>query len=143
MARPTKLDTDIHNRIVEAIRSGNYAEPSSRSAGISLSTFYRWLARGEAEEQGPYRDFLEAVREAEATAEIAAVAVLRDAMTTDWRAAVSFLERRYGQRWHRHSHSQPVPVATSLEAGAPDLSNLSSEDLMTLKELLARASQSP
>ena len=49
MARPTKLTVEVRDRIVAAIRAGNYPEAAAQAAGISPSTFYRWLGRGELE----------------------------------------------------------------------------------------------
>jgi transposase-like protein len=101
VARPTKLTPEVKQRIVQAIRAGNYAEPSARSAGVSPATFYRWMKRGERESSGIYHDFHEEVRQAEAEAEVHAVAVIRKAMKDDWRAAGHYLERRHPDRWRR------------------------------------------
>src|SRR3954452_12107974 len=101
MARPTKLTADVHSRIMQAIRAGNYAEAACRAAGIAPSTFYRWLERGEREQEGIYREFHDELRRAEAEAEVHAVAVLRRAMPDDWRAALAYLERRHPARWRR------------------------------------------
>jgi transposase len=113
VARPTKLTPEIRQRIVTAIRAGNYAEPAARSAGISPATYYRWLKRGEKAPPGIYREFLEEVRRAESEAEVHAVAVIRKAMGDDWRAAAHYLERRYPDRWRRresleHEGASPV-----------------------------------
>jgi transposase-like protein len=108
MARPSKLTPETKDRIVAAIRAGNYAEPAARSAGISEATYHRWMKRGERESKGIYRDFYEEVRRAEADAEVEAVARLRKAMPDDWRACLSYLERRYTERWGRrraHEHT--------------------------------------
>lgn len=108
MARPTKLTPEVRQRVVAAIRAGNYAEPSARSAGISPATFYRWMERGQNQKRGIYRDFYEEVSKAEADAEVEAVARLRKAMPDDWRAVTTYLERRYPGRWRRretHEHT--------------------------------------
>jgi hypothetical protein len=56
---------------------------------------------GEKAKSGIHHDFHEAVLRAEADAEVHAVAVIRKAMTKDWRAAGHFLERRHPDRWRR------------------------------------------
>jgi Transposase len=102
VARPTKFSPEVAERIITAIRAGNYAERAARSAGISPATYYRWMKAGERARGGAKRDFYEAVRSAEAEAEVYAVAIIRRAMPEDWRAAAHYLERRYPQRWRRH-----------------------------------------
>src|SRR3954453_21116280 len=106
MARPTNLTPVVQEKIVRAIRAGNYAEISARGAGISPSSFYRWLGRGEREPDSLYARFAQAVRLAQAHAEVHAVALLRRAMPNDWRAALAYLERRHPARWRRHSSTE-------------------------------------
>jgi hypothetical protein len=96
------------------------------------------LARGRAEleHQGTggsprarerrYLEFLEAVTRASAVAEVHAVAIVREAMAADWRAAAWFLERRYPGRWRRReSHevehigsetAPPVQIRAGVQA---------------------------
>jgi hypothetical protein len=102
VARPTKLTPEVSAKIVKAIRAGNYGEPAARSAGVSPATYYRWMKAGEKAGSGIQHDFCEAVRNAEADAEVEAVARIRVAMPNDWRAAAHYLERRYPDRWRRH-----------------------------------------
>ena len=144
MARPTKLTEPVRERVVTAIRAGNYAESAARAAGIAPSTYYRWIERGEREREGIHRDFLEAVRLAEAEAEVHAVALIRRAMAEDWRAALAYLERRYPGRWRRHTSTELTgpdggPIRTH-EVKQLDLSRLSDEELTQLERLHARAS---
>ncbi len=102
MARPSKLTPEMQDRILRAVRAGNYADAAARECGIAPSTYYRWLARGAAEKHGVHRDFADAIRQSEAEAEVHAVAILRRAMNEDWRAAMAYLERRHPSRWRRH-----------------------------------------
>jgi hypothetical protein len=107
MSRPTKLTPHRHDKIVAAIRAGSYAEVAARAANIAPSTYYLWLERGKNGEQ-PFLEFLEAVREAEAQAELEAVTVIRGAARAgDWRAAQSYLERRHPSRWGRGDRATP------------------------------------
>jgi transposase-like protein len=98
--RPTKLTPEVKERIVRAIRAGNYGEVAARAAGISRSTYYRWMERGR-EGEAIYCDFADAVSGAEADAEVEAVARIRQAMPDDWRACAHYLERRHPDRWRR------------------------------------------
>jgi transposase len=143
MARPTKLGPAVEERIVAAVGAGNYLEAAARSAGISASTLYRWLERGERE-PGPYREFREAVRRAEAESEVHAVAVIRRAMSDDWRAALALIERRHPERWRRRQITELSGSSALGAAGARsalDLSRLSAAELEQLEELIGRASE--
>ena len=140
MGRPTKLTPVVHERVVQAIRAGNYAEAAARAAGISPSTYYRWLERGAEEKRGIYRDFSDAVEQAEADAEVHAAAVIRKAMSDDWRAALAYLERRHPERWRRREKLE-LARDDGFEERGLDLKKLSEEELRTLEELHRRAAE--
>ncbi len=143
MARPTKLTPETQERILKAVRAGNYAEAAARSAGIAPSTLYRWLERGSQETEGTHREFHDAVRRAEAEAEVHAVAVVRRAMSEDWRAAMAYLERRHPSRWRRHTSTELTgknggPIRAE-HAPTVDLTRLTDKELRLLEELNHRA----
>jgi transposase len=117
VARPTKLTPEVRDRVVAALRAGNYRGPSARASGISEATFHRWMKRGDKAKSGIYRDFHEEVLRAEAEAEVHAVAVIRKKMPDEWRAAAHYLERRFPDRWRRresieHEGTQRLVVKT-------------------------------
>lgn len=99
VGRPSKLTPEVKRRLLDAIRAGNYYEPACRFAGIGLSTFYRWMERGEEAKTGQYREFREEVLRAESEAEARMVAQWQAQIPQDWRAARDFLARRYPNRW--------------------------------------------
>ena len=102
--RPAKLTAAVQGRVVHSLRAGAYAQEAAASAGISRRTFHRWVARGEVEDAPTkFRDFAAAVRRAELDAELHAVVVIREAMPQDWRAAMTYLGRRYPDRWGRRN----------------------------------------
>lgn len=118
MGRTSKLTPEVQARVVEAIERGNYAEIAAQMAGIGRTTFYRWLDQGSREDIGPYRDFRDAVKEAEAKAETAVLQIIKDAMPDNWQAAAWYLERtrpgRYGKRQQidvKQGDSQSEPTA--------------------------------
>jgi transposase len=120
MGRPTKLTPEVRQRIVAALRAGNYAKPAAESAGVSEATYYRWLDRGRKQKRGIYREFHDDVRRAEADAEVEAVARWRKAFPDNWRAIATYLERRYPERWRRresreHTGEGGGPVQISHE----------------------------
>ena len=107
--RKTKLTPEVQDKIVGAIRAGNYAAIAAEYAGITESCFYLWLRRGRAEGRGLYFQFLQAVKEAEREAEVRAVAIVQKHMGDNWTAAMTFLERKFPQRWGRRDRT-PVEV---------------------------------
>lgn len=105
-----KLTPEVQQKIVQAIRAGNYVTVAVDYAGIDRSTFYRWMERGRQQRTGMYHDFHQAVRQAESFAEVRAVAILQSEMKENWRAALSYLERKFPDRWatgaQQHKHVQ-------------------------------------
>src|SRR5690349_13677383 len=85
--------------VVEHVRAGNYFQTAARAAGIHKSTPYAWLARGE-DGDPIFAEWYDAMQEAEALAEIDAVAKVREA-GQGWQAHMTFLERRHSERWSR------------------------------------------
>ena len=101
MGRPTKLNAEVQEKIVNLVRTGNYPEVAAQAAGISGKTYYEWMKRGE-DEAGIYREFRKAVKEAQAAAESHAVTIIRKAaLDGSWQAAAWFLERSKAERWRR------------------------------------------
>ena len=99
MGRPEKLSQHHLDRIALLLRSGCYIENAAACAGISRSTFYRWLRRGETQARGKYRNFWDTVTVSLAICEVRHVSAIAAAAQTDWRAAAWLLERRFSQRW--------------------------------------------
>ena len=137
--RPSKLTKTVAARIVEYLEVGNYQETAARAAGISRSTFHRWMKRGaDAKSRGKdsrYRDFRDNVKKAEAEAEVAAVKCVIDASETKWQAAMTFLERKFPERWSR---GELVEHSGTIEQPTIDLSVLTDEELATLDTITAK-----
>lgn len=126
--RPSKLTPQTHDKIIGAIKAGNYLETAARYAGVDQSTLHRWLNRGKDENAEPeYRQFYEAVESARAEAEARNVALIQQAANAGtWQAAAWYLERTAHSRWGRKQSlevsgngGEPVQIevdATALEA---------------------------
>jgi transposase-like protein len=101
--RPSiELTEALRNKIVLAIRAGNYVETAARLNGVSKSLLYEWLKRGNIRrppEGCPYVALVEAIQEALAYAEARDLEAIRKAATKDWKAAAWRLERRFPKRW--------------------------------------------
>jgi transposase len=101
MGRHDKLTPEIQQKIVDALRMGNYVETAAAYAGIHKSTLYEWLKRGARsyDENDKFRKFADAVEIAMAEAEMRDVAVIAKASKDNWQAAAWRLERKYPGRW--------------------------------------------
>lgn len=129
MARPTKLTLETQNKIIVAIKAGNYIETAAAYAGINKSTLYDWLKRGEREKQRveknprykirkkerPFVGFSNAVEKALAEAEIRDVALIAKAAEEQWHAAAWRLERKFPDRWGRRKLDVDVKHSGDLE----------------------------
>lgn len=106
MGRPSKLTPEVVKRLTEAIRDGNYYEAACGYAGITYTTFRNWMIKGENAKSGKYREFFEAIMQAECEAEVRMVAQWQQHMPEDYRAIRDFLERRFPERWGRKDKVQ-------------------------------------
>ncbi len=105
--RPTKLSDEVKDKLVDAISQGNYYEAACAYAGISYSTLREWINKGEEEgAEKEFSDFSEAIKKAEADAEVAMVKAWQKHIPNNWQAIATFMERRYPDRWGRKDRSQ-------------------------------------
>ena len=95
----TKLTPESQKKLISYIKAGSYVETACNAVGISKVTFYDWLKRGKKEEF--YLNFLNAIKKAKAEAEIRNIAIVQKAAEKSWPAAMTWLERKYPQRWGR------------------------------------------
>jgi transposase len=122
--RPTKLTTDLQERIVQLLRAGNYIETACSFCDIDKPTLYAWLKRGNRQRAGIYRDFLNATERAIAEAEIRDLEEIRKAK--DWTAKAWRLERKFPKRWGRqdrleHSGPDGGPIINKVTFGGRHL----------------------
>jgi len=105
-----KLDERRQERLLEALRAGNYIETACAYAGVSKSSFYNYLAQGrkardiaDPTDQDKWAmELLDAVEKARADAEIRNVHLIQQAAQGGtWQAAAWFLERSMPQKWAR------------------------------------------
>lgn len=101
VGRSSKLTPEVQEKIVSAIRAGNYAKVAAGYAGVGERTFYTWMQRGREESEGIYQQFQRSVKDAEREAEVRAVAMVQKHMADNWQASMTFLERKFPDRWGR------------------------------------------
>lgn len=142
--RRATLTDQITQELVAIIEAGNYFVTACRSVGLPEATFYCWLERGEKElmrimdlekETGeqvepeaselPYIQFLDAIKKAEGAAETVAIKAVKAQFGTHWQAAMTFLERRYPDRWKKrdrleHTGDGGGPIGLNVRVYIPD-----------------------
>lgn len=113
--RPTKFTPDTRDKILTALRAGNYRITACRYANISHHTLLKWLKIAENPDAPPeYVEFATAVEKAEADAEVADLALIRRAAQDgQWQAAAWIRERKNPERWGRRDRA-------SVELSGPD-----------------------
>ena len=103
--RPTKLSVEVQETVCKAIAMGMTFELSAQYAGISKTTFFRWMRQGEESDEGDeFRNFWHSVKKAESKGALNALATINRAATDgSWLAAAWLLERR-----HKYRRDAPV-----------------------------------
>jgi len=104
--RPSKLTEELKANLTKVIAAGNYYQAACDYVGISYSIFREWIVKGEQAKSGKYFDFSEAVKKAEAQAEIRMVQEWQKQMPENWQAIATFMERRYPYRWGRQDKNK-------------------------------------
>lgn len=143
--RKTKLNKKIIREAADLIKAGNYVNVVCQYLGIAQATWYNWLVKGEEAESGIYKEFLETIKSAEVTAEIRNVSLIQKAAKDDWKAAMTYLERRHPERWGRKDRTQTLehvglnggPIQTENKQTV-DLSKMSAQELIQLESILVK-----
>ena len=106
MGRKTKLTPEIQFALCAALMEGQYIDTACGLAGITATTFYRWMAQGDGPDAPKkFREFREAVVKARSQAEADMVKLIAKAAKRPetWTAAAWWLERSFPNRWGRQS----------------------------------------
>jgi len=124
VGRSSKLTPEIHHKIVNLIKLGNYNETAAEAVGIDVGTFYNWMKKGEAGIKPEYVKFFNAIKEAASFSEAHYLSLIHKAASdATWQAAAWFLERKYNERWGRrdkHEHSGPDGGPIVIGTGYPE-----------------------
>lgn len=135
--RKTLLTPERLEAIQTMLRAGAYVDDACRSVGISHTTFYNWLQRGNVqrerlnagleieEDESKFLDFLEAVEEADAEGIIGHLMNIDHAAKNGtWQASAWILERKQPRKWGRFERTE-----ISGPEGGPIQINVSTEEL--------------
>lgn len=89
----------MRGKLLMALRRGAYRVHACAYARISVSVFHEYLNQGEDDmrngEATPFAQFVEDVKEAEASPVMSDLAIIELARKKSWQAAAWRLERRY------------------------------------------------
>lgn len=103
---PTKLTPEVARAILEAIEAGNYKATACAAAGVHRDTLNHWEHLADQGHEA-YVEFVAALRQAEANAEMGLLAEIRGVRAPvvgvtgpePWQAKAWIMERRYPKRW--------------------------------------------
>jgi len=127
LGRPTKLTPDVHKKIVNLIKAGNYNDVAAQAVGINEATFYGWMKRGEVGDGQIYIEFYKAIKEASAFSEAHYLELIRKAaQETSWQAAAWVLERKHKDKWGRSmtvEGNQDKPISNVMTIRYVDADN--------------------
>lgn len=117
--RPTKLTPAVTDKIVSILRSGSSRADAAVFAGVCRRTVEDWMTQGAGGSAKPaLKEFSRRVLEAEISAKIEMVAVItKAAREGDWKAALAFLQCRYGAEWGAKSHLTTNAKVTHQQGG--------------------------
>lgn len=152
-ARNKLFDESLIEELLNYIEVGNYVPTACAAVGISPTTYYRWLTAGQnvddtISDRDDYDDmkermldgelvldfdmfavrswvFRERVLQAAARSEAYAVATIRKQMPNQWTAAMTFLERRFPNRWKRREQ---------IDVGEADAAGTGIDETMLLQD---------
>ena len=104
MTRPTMLTPDVAERIVNTLSTGATIADTCAYVGIDVSTYHRWVQRGERARKGDeiYVDFRDAVTRARVAARMSAITIIkRSILEGNSDDAKWLLERSDPANWGR------------------------------------------
>ena len=81
MGRRSKLTPDLQATICGHIANGLTFKDAFTLAGVSESAFYKWRQRGEQAQSGKFREFVQALKDAESAFRETHLSVIRRAAT--------------------------------------------------------------
>ena len=138
--RPLTLTPATADKIVNALKMGNYRSAAAKYAGVEPVTLKLWVTRANKGEQ-PFLDLLDRMKSAEGEAEASLVATIRRAANDTWTAAAWLLERKHAPKWGRRDMSWENMKREKKEAQQAQLAEIPLEELerMVVAEKARRA----
>lgn len=170
MARPTKFNPEIAQKILRLLMIGMTFEESARAVGVCRETVWAWRKKGEAQKRGQFREFLNGVEKAIEQCKVNALGVIEMAMRGEkatrvrrryrkgelveeveeqywlqppqWTAAAWRLERLDPERWGRRSPETQINIQqNSVVQHVQQLQTMTREELEAKKLEFAEANR--
>lgn len=100
MARPSKLNPETADKIIDAILHGCTYKDACEAAGIWFTTFNDWMKQGEEATSGKYYEFNHRVQAANAQCAVNFTRVIQSAAAKgDAKYALEWMKRRRRAEW--------------------------------------------
>lgn len=128
MGRPLTLTPEKADKIVNALKMGNYRSAAAKYAGVEVRTLKEWVTLANKGHQ-PYLDLLDRMKAAEGESEASLVAAIRRAANDTWTAAAWLLERKYAPKWGKRDMSWENQKREKRAAQIEDLAAIPLEEL--------------
>ncbi len=93
------LTPELITALCELVGRGSYQTDACRFLGIPYSTFQHWMSQGRVQTEGKYHELYTRIDQAQAASAIYAVESWRSHFQHDWRAAATYLSRRFPEQW--------------------------------------------
>ena len=117
MSRRTRCTKAICREAEKAAALGLSHPLIGKFIGVSHTTIYNWIRRGQSEQSGIYREFLESVKRGEGKCAALNMATIQKAARSgQWTAAAWVMERRFG--YSVGLEAEPAPIDDLAEESA-------------------------
>jgi hypothetical protein len=126
-----RLNPAFIDMFCNLLSHGNYIQTACKLMRIPESTFQSWMRIGKQAEFGIHREFYERVLQADASAEAYALETVKKHFDRDWRAGMTFLARRFPDRWSERRYIK-LAVDREVEQMLKDLQQRLPEDVFML-----------
>jgi len=127
--RPSKFTKARRDRIIQAISAGCTYQLAADYAGVTRSTLWAWLSKGEDPKEKQFHTFLNDIKMAEAEGAMVHLGNIQQASVKDWKASAWMMERRHGFHRDGVQNQQPKEESTALPSNMLELLRQQAKDL--------------
>jgi hypothetical protein len=115
MARPTKLTTEVQQKIGDGVSLGLTYALAANSAGVTYQTFNQWMSKGKTDKSGKYFEFSQYIQKCNADGARKLLERLNEAAKAgNCQVCMFILERRFPDEFGRRVYRKTNVVAETL-----------------------------